>query len=101
MINITWLLRAKKDNTLIDVTSPYLKGNILVPENITSTERINAKLSYFDFNRFKSKASPIEFPYMKISINQAKIQEFYLDNVMLVTSPNNDGVVLENFQFYK
>ena len=93
------VITAKKDNMLIDVTSLYLKGNILVPENITSTERINAKLSYFDFNRFESKASPIELPYMKISINKAKIQEFYLDNVILVTSPNNDGVVLENFSF--
>jgi len=93
------VITAKKDNTLIDVTSTYLKGNILVPENITSTERINAKLSYFDFNRFKSKSRPMEFPYMKISINKAKIQEFYLDNVTLVTSPNNGGVVLENFSF--
>ena len=93
------VITAKKDNTLIDVTSTYLKGNILVPENITSTERINAKLSYFDFNRFESKAGPIELPYMKISINKAKIQEFYLDNVILVTSPNNNGVILENFSF--
>ena len=89
----------KKDSILIDVSSPYLKGNILVPENINRTERVNAKLSYFDFNRFKNKAMPIELPYIKISINKAKIQEFYLDNVILITSPNNDGVVLENFSF--
>ena len=93
------VITQKKENTLIDVTSPYLKGNIFVPENITSTERLNAKLSYFDFNRFKNKASPMELPYMKIFINQAKIQEFYLDNVILVTSPNNNGVILENFSF--
>lgn len=97
--NYNFVITDKKDNTLIDVTSPHLKGNILVPENITSTERLNAKLSYFDFNKFKSKASPIELPYMTISINQAKVQEFYLDNVILVTSPNNNGVVLENFSF--
>ena len=97
--NYNFVITDKKDNTLIDVTSPHLKGNILVPENITSTERLNAKLGYFDFNKFKSKASPIELPYMTISINQAKVQEFYLDNVILVTSPNNNGVVLENFSF--
>jgi hypothetical protein len=46
------------------VNSPYLSGTLMLPDKISSDDRLTARLKYFDLNKFQGIADPAGYPYL-------------------------------------
>ena len=84
---------------LIAINSPSIKGNLSLPDSIDTENRINAKLDYFDLNKFEGVADPMVYPFLNLEIYQAKINKYYFNNFVIRTAPASDGMVIERLSF--
>ena len=90
----------KRDKSLLmNVSSPYLKGEIIFPEVISSDNKLRANLQYFDFNKFGGQSNPTEYSFLNISTKKAKIKDYYFDDFKVQTSPAKDGLTINHISF--
>jgi uncharacterized protein YhdP len=73
------------------VDSPYLSGTLVLPDKISSDDRLTAKLKYFDLNKFQGIADPAGYPYLDMSMKRVKINNYYFDDFKIRTSPLSNG----------
>ena len=83
----------------INIVSPFLRGNVKIPNNITDKNKILAKLQYFDLNQFSGIADPREYLPVKLQIKKLKIYDSFFNNFNLQTSMHTDGVSIDKISF--
>ena len=88
-----------KDSLYAIVDSPYLSGTLLLPETITSDNRLTARLKYFDLNKFQGIADPAGYPYLDLDIKRVKINEYYFADFRIKTSPLENGMLIDQLDF--
>ena len=93
------LLNKKDKNWLVNVNSPFIQGNVLLPLKISPDNRIKAKLKYFNIDNFSFKSRPDDIPYMHLIAQQAKIGGVLLDNVSVILTPSKDTLKIEKLKF--
>ena len=84
---------------LMNVSSPYLKGDIIFPNTISNNNKLEANLRYFDLNKFGGKSNPAEYSFLNISTQKAKIKDYYFDDFKVQTSPAKDGLIIDHISF--
>jgi len=83
----------------ISVYSPDIEGLINLPDTITNDNRLTARLNYFNLNKFSGASDPELYPFLDLSIRKAKINDYYFDNLQVMTSPVNEGMIIERLNF--
>ena len=89
----------QKDFLSISVNSPDIVGLINIPDYITSDNRLLVRLNYFNLNKFSGGSDPLSYPFLDLSVEKAKISNYYFNNLYIVTSPSNDGMIIERLDF--
>ena len=89
----------QKSSLSISVYSPDIEGLINLPDIITNENRLTARLNYFNLNKFNGASDPEAYPFLDLNIKKAKINDYYFNNVKIVTSPSNQGMMIERFDF--
>ena len=92
-------LTKMNEHTRFYIASPHLQGTIVLPEVISESNRLSADLKYFDLNKFGGQADPSIYPYLNLTIKQAKINDYYFNNMLIKTSPMQEGMMIESFNF--
>ena len=90
---------SQKHHLTISVNSPSIDGLITLPDIITSDNRLVMQLNYFNLNKFSGKSDPLSYPFLDLSVKKAKINDYYFNNLYLVTSPVKEGMIIERFDF--
>ena len=93
------LVALKKNVWILNVDSPYLKGNINWPINNSEENHVVAKLQYLNMNKFNYFSTPNELPYLDLASKQVKVGNLHLDNVEVLTVPTKNGLTFERFIF--
>lgn len=83
----------------INIVSPFLNGNVQIPNNVTDENKIFARLQYFDLNQFSGIADPREYLPMKLQIKKVKIYGNVFNNFNLQTSTHSDGMLIDKISF--
>tara|TARA_B100001996_G_scaffold302607_1_gene243248 strand:- start:761 stop:3832 length:3072 start_codon:yes stop_codon:yes gene_type:complete len=86
-------------NLFMNISSPYLKGEIIFPNIISSDNRLQANLQYLDFSKFQGKSNPIEYSFLNISAKKAKIKNNYFNNFKVQAAPSQDGLTINHISF--
>ncbi|MDG2106228.1 MAG: AsmA-like C-terminal region-containing protein [Gammaproteobacteria bacterium] len=89
----------QKTSLSISVYSPSIEGLINFPDLITNENRLTARLNYFNLNKFKGDSNPEAYSFLDLSIKKAKINDYYFNNVKIVTSPIDQGMMIDRFDF--
>ena len=90
---------SQNQHLAISVNSPGIDGLITLPNIITSDNRLVMQLNYFNVNKFSGKSDPLSYPFLDLSVKKAKINDYYFNNLHLVTSPVKEGMIIERFDF--
>lgn len=86
-------------STLANVDSASIKGDISWPPLSSLDNRVKARLIYLDLNKFSGVSKPSDIPYLHVVAKQVKVEGFYLDNVDLIATPNENNLTIDNFSF--
>ena len=89
----------QKHYLTVSINSPSIDGLITLPDIITSDNRLVMRLNYFNLNEFSGKSDPLSYPFLDLSVKKAKINNYYFNNLYLVTSPGKEGMIIERFDF--
>ena len=89
----------QKTSLSISVYSPSIEGLINFPDLITNENRLTARLNYFNLNKFNGDSNPEAYSFLDLSIKKAKINDYYFNNVKIVTSPIDQGMMIDRFDF--
>jgi len=81
------------------VNSPYISGTLVLPDKISSDDRLTARLKYFDLNKFQGIADPAGYPYIDMSMKRVKINNNYFDDFKIRTSPLSNGMLIDQLDF--
>ncbi len=92
-------LSKAESNLYAMVNSPYLSGTLMLPDKISSDDRLTARLKYFDLNKFQGIADPAVYPYLDISMKRVKINNYYFDDFKIRTSPLSNGMLIDQLDF--
>ena len=92
-------LSKAKSNLYAMVNSPYLSGTLMLPDKISSDDRLTARLKYFDLNKFQGIADPAGYPYLDMSMKRVKINNYYFDDFKIRTSPLSNGMLIDQLDF--
>lgn len=83
----------------INIVSPFLNGNIRIPDSVSDENRILARLQYLDLNQFSGIADPKEYLPMKLQIKEIKIYNSFFNNFNVETSSHADGMSIDKISF--
>jgi len=89
----------QKTSLSISVYSPSIEGLINLPDLITNKNRLTARLNYFNLNKFNSASDPEAYSFLDLNIKKAKINDYYFNNVKIVTSPVDQGMTIDRLEF--
>jgi len=89
----------QKTSLSISVYSPSIEGLINLPDLITNKNRLTARLHYFNLNKFNSASDPEAYSFLDLNIKKAKINDYYFNNVKIVTSPVDQGMTIDRLEF--
>ena len=94
-------MKVSKQKTFLSVSvySPDIEGLINLPDIITGDNRLTARLKYFNLNKFNGASDPESYPFLDLYIQKAKINDYYFNNLQVTTSPNNEGMIIEELGF--
>ena len=88
-----------KSSLSVSVYSPDIEGLINLPDVVTNENKLIARLNYFNLNKFNGASDPEAYPFLDLDIKKVKINDYYFNNLKIVTSPVNQGMVIERFDF--
>ena len=89
----------QKSSLSISVYSPDIEGLINLPDIATNENRLTARLNYFNLNKFNGASDPEAYPFLDLDIKKAKINDYYFNNLKIITSPVNQGMMIERLDF--
>ena len=103
-INISYdmyKMKVSRQKTFLSVSvySPDIEGLINLPDIVTNENRLTARLNYFNLNKFNGASDPRSYPFLNLSIKKAKINDYYFDDLQIITSPVNEGMMIERLNF--
>ena len=90
-----------KESLYAVVDSPYIVGTLVLPEKITTENRLTARLKYFDLNKFQGIANPAKYPPLDMDMKSVKINKTLFQDFKIRTSPLKNGMIIESLGFSK
>ena len=89
----------QKTSLSISVYSPSIEGLINLPDLVTNKNRLTARLNYFNLNKFNGASDPEAYSFLDLNIKKAKINDYYFNNVRIITSPIDQGMIIDRLDF--